>query len=289
MRSMTGFGVGSADLGDARVRLEVRALNHRHQDIRLRLPPDLADYAFFLEQLARETLGRGRYDLSVRQEGSAEGGSRFDLEKLRSLYVALRSLQEELCPDVPLSVGSLLSIPGVVAVDGPSREEAEAALRAALAGAVSDLAKMREQEGQALQQDLEQRLSFVRAVVAKIEEAAQGGAQRQKDRLEKRLKGLINDAQLALSPERLEQELAILADRADVTEEVVRLKSHLDQMAVFVGSLEPVGRKLDFLIQEMGREVNTISSKSQHISISHHVIELKSELEKLREQVQNVD
>lgn len=289
MRSMTGFGEGTASLGVGQVRVEVRALNHRHQEVRLRLPSHLQDLAFSLEQYARTRLGRGRYDISVREEGVHNDGQRFDLERLKGLFLALRALEETLVSTPTLSIGHLLGVPGLLSSSVQYDEETPLALERALDQAIGDLLTMREREGRALQIELQNRVGQVRQLGEEMRRMGPEVQKEQRERTKRRLDALLDGSQIELSRERLEQELAILADKSDLTEELVRLDSHLAQVEDFLASTEPTGRKLDFLMQEMAREANTIGAKSQHATLSGLVVQLKAEIEKLREQVQNIE
>lgn len=288
MLSMTGLGVGEAAQADGRIVVEVRALNHRFQDVRVRLPPVLADQAFFLEQAARQKLGRGRYDVAVRVEGAAAGPATLSLDRAESVYRALCSLRDRVAPGADVPVAAVLGVPDVFTTVGPDVDETRSSLERALDLAARSLAEMRKVEGAALEVELRARL----ATLARIQGELAGHAERvvveYRARLGQRLARLVDD-HLALQPERLEQEVAILADKSDITEELVRLRSHLEQFGDLLGLNEPIGRRLDFLLQEMGREVNTVGAKAQHADLSGLVVLAKAEVERLREQVQNVD
>lgn len=289
MHSMTGYGAGSAPLSGGQVHVEVRSLNHKHQDLRLRVPQDLGEHAFFLEQMARAGLGRGRYDLSVRVDGSTAGQPQLDEPRLRALYAALAKLRDELAPGGEVPLAALLSLPDVIKSEPADVEGIRTALTLAFEGAKSELFKMRAIEGGALFTDLVQRLSEVRSLTAQVKESAGELVEDGRRRLRERVTTLLEGQTARLSEERLEQEIALLADKSDITEELVRLESHFAQFEALLGASEPVGRRLDFLLQEISREVNTIGSKSQFAKTAHLVVEMKSEVERLREQVQNVD
>ncbi|HSC86810.1 MAG TPA: YicC/YloC family endoribonuclease, partial [Polyangiaceae bacterium] len=269
------------------VRVELRALNHRHQDVRLRLGGELAEHSFFVEQLARKHLGRGRFDVSARSGGGATGQARVATERLRSLYQSLSELGREL--GSPVSLDALLSQPGVWELEGADGDAVREALEAAFARALTELDRMRTEEGRALHAELTARLAGARELVARLARESDELVVLYRERLRERLSRLLADAALGVNEGRLEHEVALLADRSDITEELVRLESHFTQMASLLDANEPVGRKLDFLFQEMGREANTIGSKSQHAPLAHLVVELKAELERMREQVQNID
>ena len=287
---MTGFGVGDAPLGEGRVTVELRALNHRFLDVRVRLPEELLDQSFFIEQLARESLARGRFDVGVRLEGAALPPPLFSVERARALYRGLCQLRDELAPGTDLPITALTGMPDLVTTPTTADSVgARASLKAAFEAALKRLDEMRLKEGQALTRELNTRLDSARRLRATI--SARGGEMLEayRARLRERLDRLLSESGLQVDPSRLETEIVILADRSDVTEELVRLESHFDQFAHLLAVDGPVGRRLDFLLQEIGRESNTIGAKSQDAPIAHLVVEMKAELERIREQVQNVE
>ena len=289
MRSMTGFGCGEAELDGSKLTCELRALNHRFLDVRVRMPDELAAHAFFLEQLARERLARGRFDIGVRLDDSG-GGARFSLSKARIVYESLLKLRDELAPGSEVPVAALASLPQLL-VDSSrsSGQGVEQTLTRAFVSALGRLEEMRRREGQALSRELDERLKNLRALAQEAKTLSHGAAERQLLRLRERVGRLLSDAITSPDPGRLETELALMADRSDVTEELVRLASHFDQFEALLADQEPVGRRLEFLLQEMSREANTLGSKSQDVKLSHLVVDIKSQLEKIREQVQNVE
>ena len=287
---MTGFGVGDAPLGDGRVTVELRALNHRFLDVRVRLPEELLEQSFFVEQLARESLARGRFDIGVRLEGAALPPPLFSIERARALYRGLCQLRDELAPGTDLPITALTGMPDLVTTPtSADSESSRTAVRAAFEQALQRLDEMRVQEGLALRRELHARLDSARRLRRAI--SARGGEMLEgyRARLRERLERLLSESGVQLDPLRLEAEIVILADRSDVTEELVRLDSHFDQFAHLLATDGPVGRRLDFLLQEIGRESNTIGAKSQDAPIAHLVVEMKAELERIREQVQNVE
>jgi uncharacterized protein (TIGR00255 family) len=287
---MTGYGVGEAPLGEGRLTLEVRALNHRYVDVRVRLPVELSDYAFFTEQKARELLSRGRFDIGVRVDDAALPAPNLSIARARSIYLALRTLRDELAPGTDLPVSAVTAIPELIQAPSTMQsEQIQNALVLGLKAAVVHLNQMREQEGAALGRELGRRLELARGLRERIHEQAKRLVPLHRTRLEERLERLLKDTSVALDQGRLELELALLADRTDVTEELVRLDSHFDQIERLLQSEELIGRRLDFLLQEVGREVNTVGAKSQDAELSHVVVEMKAEIERMREQVQNVE
>ena len=289
MRSMTGFGLGEATLRAGRVSTEVRSLNHRFLDLRVRLPSEIADQTFFVEQLCRERLGRGRYDVSVRIDAEAMPPLKLDVERVRSVYSALKELRDELCPGSEVSLSLLGSFPGLMVGPGVQAPELlQQALAASIRNALDNLDQMRSTEGAALASELLMRLDSIRALLGVFIAQAPALVLAQEKRLTQRLQRLLGGVD-TLDSTRLAMEVALLADRCDITEELVRLGSHFDQFQSFLNDSSPSGRKLDFLLQEMGRETNTIGAKCQDASLSHLVVSLKAEVERLREQVQNVE
>lgn len=286
---MTGFGMGEAPLRQGRVTAEVRSLNHRFLELRIRLPPELVDHTFFVEQLCRERVGRGRYDVSVRVDGAALPPLELDLGRARALYGALGRLRDELAPGTDLPFSMLAGFPGLMlGAEAASSEPSRAALAQSLGSALDHLDQMREVEGTSLARELTGRLEMLAGLVGRLRGQAPAIVAVQERRLSERVARLLGTAE-GLDPARLAMEVALLADRCDITEELVRLDSHLGQFATLTESAGPSGRKLDFLLQEMAREANTVGAKCQDASLSHLVVSLKAEIERLREQVQNLE
>jgi uncharacterized protein (TIGR00255 family) len=286
---MTGFGLGEAALGEGRVCAEVRSLNHRFLELRVRLPLEIADQTFFVEQLCRERLGRGRYDVSVRIDGPVLPPPQLDLERARAAYSMLQRLRDELAPGSELPLSLLAGFPGLMLGTGvgdpePLRE----ALARGIGVALASLDEMRDAEGTRLSSELSERLETARGLLRSLARQGPEIVQAQESRLRLRLARLLGGVE-AVEPARLALEVAILVDRCDTTEELVRLESHFDQFEGLLRAPGPSGRKLDFLLQEMGRETNTIGAKCQDAGSSHLVVALKSEMERLREQVQNIE
>ncbi len=290
MRSMTGLGVGEATLGDGKVIVSVRSLNHRYLDMRVRTPTELGDLSFALERKARELLSRGRYDVSVRVEGPALPPPRLSPERARSLFEDLRALRDELAPETPMGIDVLGSMASLITAPAKNAaESAEPASISALEQALGRLDEMRLQEGAALQRDMKLRLAQMRHERASIASRIVIATSEHRVRVRERVDRLLQERNLGADEMRLETELALLAERGDITEELVRLDSHFDQLEELIESGDKVGRRIDFLLQEVGREANTIGSKSQDATMSHTVVNLKAEIERMREQVQNVE
>ena len=279
---MTGHGRGSAE-GDGRsVTVEVRAVNHRFLDVKLRanLDPDTERRA---SEIIRRRLERGALTVSLREEGPAARAVRVDLGFALNVHAALVELGRKIGHQGPVPLELVAAQPGVIGQGEPI--EGDALFLAALDAALAALVDMRRAEGEILARDLQARLDRLEALAGEITQFADVAPSLYSQRLRERLERLAAD----LPPERVAAEAAALADRIDVTEELVRLRAHVAQARGLIASDGSVGRKLDFLVQEMGREVNTVGSKSQSLDISRRVVEAKAELERVREQVQNVE
>ena len=290
MRSMTGFGLGEVTLGNGRIGVEIRGVNHRFLDVRVRLPRELGELAGFVEQIARDRLTRGRYEVAVRIEGVALGAPVLDRERARAAYRALCELRDELAPDAEVPLSLLASIPELF-VSSADREvdRVRAAIGAGFEAAAKSLDAMRAHEGEALKGDLVRRLDRIRGLARDIQRRSPEVLDAHRKRLRERADRLRMAAEVDADTARLEQEIAIFAERCDICEELTRLDSHCAQLGALVGGDDAVGRRLDFLLQEMAREANTIGAKSPDAQIAHAVVEVKAEIERMREQVQNVE
>ncbi len=290
MRSMTGFGLGEVPLGSGKLGVEIRGVNHRFLDVRVRVPRELGDMAGFIEQIARERLTRGRYEVAMRVDGPALAAPALDRDRARAAFRALCDLRDELAPgsDVPLSL--LVAVPDLF-VSSAEREpdRVRSATRSAFEAAARGLDDMREREGSALREDLGKRVDRVRCLAQAIESRAPALLEAHRQRLKERAERLRAGSDVEVDGARLEQEIAMFADRCDVCEELTRLESHCHQFVGLLGSSESTGRRLDFLLQEMARETNTIGAKSLDATLAHAVVDVKAEIERMREQVQNVE
>lgn len=290
MKSMTGFGVGYAPLGQGQVIVELRSVNHRFLDVRVRGPRELMDATMRLEQIARERAHRGRFEIVVRTDGEALPPPTLDMAKAEATYRALRELRDRVAPgsDVPLSV--LASVPElVVSVSQEQRELLLDAAAKALVQAFEAMDEMRVSEGRALARDLATRLERLRSHLETIASRRNQIVEGYRRRLRERIHQLLAGTDVSMDPARVEIEVTMAAERCDIEEELTRLASHFEQFDRVGPDTQPVGRRLDFLLQEMAREINTIGSKSQDAPVAHAVVEIKAEIERMREQVQNVE
>jgi len=290
MQSMTGYGSGRAALGEGQVVLDLRTVNHRFLDVRVRLPSRIQGRTPTVERVIRARLERGRVDVTARLEGQTLPQPTLDLERARAVYAELAALRDELNPEEPLPLALLSSVPDLFTVDRNIDEEAlDRSLEQAAVAACDAVMAMRDKEGDALAAELRSRLSDLGAGVGALKLAVPEMLEARRTRLRDRLDALLAGVNGELEPSRLEQEIALLADRTDVAEELVRLDSHRDQMLELIENSDaPVGKRIDFLLQEMAREANTIGSKVQDATMTTHVIALKACIEQMREQAQNV-
>lgn len=291
LKSMTGFGKRQAAWGGSTIVAEVRSVNHRYREVVTRLPRGLMGLEEELKGLVYQRCHRGRIDLSVVMTGDRETPKllKVDLPVAKHYYRVLRELRQDLKLNGSIDVAFLASFREIFSAgESPIGEgQTDKVIKRLVAGAVRDMEKMRHREGRTLLRDIRYRLGEVRRahglIQRRLPQVVRGYFQRMKARVEQ----LVGKEPFDES--RLNQELAMFADRCDITEELTRLESHVSQFETMAKGSEPVGRKLDFLLQEMGREVNTIGSKANDAEISNYVVEVKSELEKIREQVQNVE
>lgn len=290
MRSMTGFGIGHASLGAGRLCIEVKSLNHRYLDVRVRVPADYGDHAFYLEHLARSRLARGRFDIQLRFEGPVHAETQLDASRVRSLYRQLVELRDELDPTATVPLAALVGLPMMyLDSDARSADRIRQAIDEAFSLAQQRLEEMRATEGELLARVLSDLLSRSRDLVSRCAQRGDESIQLHRDRLRERVARLLEDTKILVEPSRLEQEVAIIAERSDVSEELARLECHFTQFSALLAAKEPCGRRMDFLLQEIGRETNTLGAKCQDAQLSHLVVELKAEAERMREQVQNVE
>jgi len=291
LRSMTGFGKAASEYNGGAVFIELSSVNHRYLDCTIRTP-----HAWWvLDSVIRETvakhLSRGKVTIVVRRKYGPSSGLdvQFD-EVLAGQYVdAAGKLGNLLGTQEALSLNVLAQLDGVLRAEETedNLEEIEELTIRLLAEALANLAQMRETEGAALENELRTRVAQLRGTLATIEQRLPELNEQFEKRLKTRIKELEGD--VAITEERLAIEVALMAEKGDVTEEVVRLKAHLDHALDLLGSEGPVGRRLDFLAQEIQREVNTLGGKVRDGAVSKEVVEMKAELEKFREQVQNVE
>lgn len=291
IKSMTGFGRGKAESENYRLSVEIKSVNHRFLELSLRLPKTLSSQEDALKKQLQSVLNRGKVDVFVTLEaiGVKKTSVTVDKELAIAYYNALSELAATLEVECLTDLQQLAAFNGVLRVEAVADDEEEIAalLLQAATQAGADLLRMRELEGTALAADLLSHLSRVDELAAEIGAQAPLVVIAQRQRLEQRLGELLGSVEIDQS--KLANEVAFFADKADISEELTRLASHSDQFRQSLRSEDAIGRKLEFILQEMLREINTIGSKSNALDINRIVIEVKSELEKIREQIQNVE
>jgi uncharacterized protein (TIGR00255 family) len=287
--SMTGFGEARHQAEQATVEVEIRAVNNRSLRLVARIPSPYDALEPEVERLVRESVRRGSVQLTVRIDRPRRPEDyRLNLVALKSYQAQLAALQTP--EDPPVDVAALLGLPGVVEDRRGAGDPHEdwPALEAALAAALGRLQESRRREGRAMADEL---LALGAALTAELDRVAARAPEvvgAYQARLQERIQGLLQD-RAAVTPQDLIREVAILAERADVAEEITRLRAHLVQYHEVIDGAESAGRRLEFVVQEMGRETNTIGSKANDVTISRSVVEMKGVLEKIRELIQNVE
>lgn len=291
--SMTGFGEAQAEVDGMMVRVEVRSVNNRHLKLSCRLPDGYAALESPLEALVRQEVRRGaiQLNLSIDRAVSAQD-YRINPTVLVGYYEQLQQIRQQLSAHDRVSLEGLLTLPGVIEECLPARLDVDTQwplLQPTVKLALDRLNAMRQEEGKAMERDLRANCQTMRAELVQIRQRVPQVVQAYQQRLQERLNSLLAAHEVEVTPSDIVREVGMFADRMDVAEEIIRLESHLDQMESLLSSDESGGRKLDFLIQEMLREANTIGSKSGDLGISQAVLEIKGSLERLREQVQNIE
>lgn len=290
MRSMTGFGRGTATWNDRGVVLEIKTVNHRYLELRVRAPKEMLAAEAAIEQQVRRGLSRGYCTVSLEVEGSSQPAVTLHAEALGALLGKLRAVAQEhnldlrdLTP-VLAQAPELFSAPAMI----DPAQGLLTAVEAACDAAMTELLHSRAVEGANVASAISPLMAALRAKTQEIAEFAAEWPKTARARLNARLSELVQDIS-RLDPQRLEQEVAVLADRADVTEELSRIDAHVTELERLQGNDAPMGRRLEFLLQELGREVNTLGSKAALQQISSRVIDIKSDLDKLRELAANVE
>ena len=293
LKSMTGFGRGEYIDTGHRVVVEIKAVNHRYNEIVIRMPKLLNSMEDKIRRVVAGTLARGRIDVYITLDDYAEKKRAIRVDK--ELAIAYHNALEELgnILQLPLSdpVYHIARYPDVVKVEEVLEDVADLWPKIAVAidSSLTNLMKMRLAEGQTIQQDLLERVDRLVTLMADVEGRAPAIVEEYRLKLNQRMRELLASINAEADEARLLQETALFADRTNFTEEIVRFKSHMVQLKATLLSQEAVGRKLDFIIQEINRETNTIGSKANDVTITNLIVEIKSEIEKIREQIQNIE
>lgn len=292
IKSMTAFATAENTVDELTVKIEVRGYNSRHLDIFLRTPPVCLPLEDKIKGLISDRVARGRLEIRVQIDDSSDEGSALEIDfpRAKALVSAFNELKSQFDFKDDITLDMLTGAGGIIkTVEKPQKEESIwSAVKNCMMRALDDLETMRQKEGDFIAKDFGQRLDFIHAGLKQIRKKSDGLLNAYQERLKERISSLTKDI-VELEPARIAQEAAFLADRSDISEEIVRAKSHLNQFNEIMNAVEPAGRKLNFLLQELNREFNTMGSKIGNAELAHIVIEVKSELEKIREQIQNVE
>lgn len=289
--SMTGYGTAKGKIEDLDVTIELKSVNNRYLDTSVRVPRGFVFLEDKIKSAIQSKLSRGKIDVFVTIDSSSSEDLivRINEPLARGYFEALKSLSEEF--EIPNNVDAVTisRFPDVLSLEKKEldMDAVSAGMQELTLAAVDDFDRMRTIEGEKLQQDLYEKIACIEALLSKIEEEAPKTVEEYQNRLLQKMKDVLEDS--SVEENRIIQEAAIYADHIAINEETVRLHSHIAQLKMMIEQGSPIGRKMDFLIQEFNREANTIGSKCQNSEVAHYVVDMKSEIEKMREQVQNIE
>jgi len=287
---MTGYGKAEVQIQGSTCTIEARCVNGRYLELSSKLPREWSDKEAQIRETVREHVTRGSLSITIRKSDAAQLLGIGPNLNVASAYVqALSSIQRELSLPGDIHIEHIAMLPGLFQTDGPEEPDADVwpDLQAGLIEALHALNAMRDKEGAELARDLDERLTLMLDNVAVVEHMSLASIEHERVRLRERVRQLVDDA--VVDEQRLQLEIILLSEKLDVTEECVRLRSHIKYFRQYMSADEKAGRKLNFLLQEMNREINTIGSKCNHAEIAVIVVGVKEELERIREQVQNVE
>ncbi len=291
IRSMTGFGRGKYEKEGREYTIEIKSVNHKYNDISIRMPRFLNSFEDKIRKKIVENLSRGKVDVFVNFENYSKRGNaiHFNVELAKEYVRGLQNLAEETGIPYALNVMELVKMPEILKMEEDENEDLIGnELMFALEEALQNFVQMRQSEGKKLAEDIQERMVFVETKVTEIEKFSDNLVNQYMEKLEARIKELMTTK--IVDENRLAQEIVIFSDKSSIEEELTRLHSHIHQFKTFLEEgKSPIGKKIDFLIQEMNREINTIGSKANCLEITNCVIELKTEIENIREQVQNIE
>lgn len=291
IKSMTGFGRCEHQLGTQKFTVELKGVNHRYLDVNIRMPKKLNLFETSIRALLKQYAARGKVDIFITYEDTAEGqvSLKYNAALAGEYMKYFRQMEEEFGVDNDIRVSTLARCPEVITMEEQSEDEEELwkGLKLALEGAFSQFVETRITEGENLKKDILEKLGGMEKLVAYIEERSPEIVTEYRAKIEEKVQELLGDTQMEES--RIAAEVILFADKICTDEEVVRLKSHISHMRDTLEEKEGIGRKLDFIAQEMNREANTILSKANDLAVSNCAISLKTEIEKIREQIQNIE
>ncbi len=291
MRSMTGYGKGMARNDQFEVTIEIKGVNNRFLDLSIRLPKELNAEEVYIREAIKSKVHRGKVLVFVNVEQNPEGSEELfiDWPALEKRYQQLRSIRQKLNLKDEVQLDHLLQFSELLApnLEAVAETQIKPLITEALESALNAFIEMKEQEGRNILNDVQSRLKLVEKLTTEIQNIAPENVKKEFERLYENVRSLMEEQKIDVA--RLEQEIAILSDRVDITEECVRLISHIDLFKKTLNNGGDMGKRLNFILQEMHREANTINSKTTMVEIAHRVITVKEEIEKLREQVQNIE
>ncbi|PHS35497.1 MAG: YicC family protein [Alkaliphilus sp.] len=292
LKSMTGFGRGESQIEGKKFFLEIKTLNNRYLDIIIRMPKSYT----YLEERIRKTIKnavrRGRVEVYIKSENTTDLGYNIvpNILLAKEYLLAAESISEQLLIKNDITLSYITKFPDVLVVEKAEEDEDKVwfCMSGAIENAINNVLDMRVTEGAQIEKDILSRLTIISELLNQVKSKSPEVVLEYKEKLSGRINELL-DSSVVVDESRLATEVAFFADKSNIDEELVRFDSHIEQLKSTLNENDSIGRKLDFLLQEMNREVNTIGSKANHLVITNHVVKIKSELEKIREQVQNIE
>lgn len=293
MKSMTGFGSGTATKDGITCTVEIKSVNVRFLDLFIRSPKQMNPFESIIRRMIQDRITRGKVEVSVSIQDAGERPKTFTINSVLRKQIQELLVQEEFYDDpkkVPLQAVNSISNEWIQQQDTPIAEEVLSDIvKEATTQALDSLIAMRTAEGQHINQDLLERIGTLEKIITKIDTNKSGAVEAYREHIKTKIQEYLISLEASISEDRFIQEIALLADKTDITEEIVRFTSHVVQLKNTLADTNSIGRKVDFILQEMNREVNTIGSKAMDSIVTEFVVQLKCELEKIREQVQNVE
>lgn len=291
MHSMTGFGRGAVSRDGITVEVTASSLNRKQCEVVITLPRNFSELEADMKKVVLSCISRGRVQVQISITTTASSGQRIDRDRVRALELELSALSEVLGRSLELQTSDILALPGVFQMEEVSPEAVRPLLHTALEEAVGEMVRMRAREGADLREDIQRRLEVLSGVLTQMRVQAPLVLETYREKLFTKLSGLElpGGVELAREDERLLREIALFAEKSDISEEVTRFQSHVDKCYEYLREDRPMGRSLDFLCQELSRELNTVGAKANNAELAHLVVKGKTEVEKIREQVQNVE
>lgn len=290
IKSMTGFGRNTSEKGEKIYQVEIKSVNHRYNDINIKMPRNISYLEEKIKKIISSKISRGKVDVYITYENNSETSKNVKINKeLAKIYIRnLKELAQEENIQANIEVTDISRFPDVLTINDVEEDDSlENELSEVVKSALDSLYEMRKKEGCKIAEDLIKRIENVQVKINEISKLSTGLIEEYVVKLEERIKELLNTEDI--DKNRIAQEVVIYADKCSVEEEITRLNSHISQFQELINSNKPVGKKLDFIIQEMNRETNTIGSKSNSLEITNRVIDIKTELEDIREQIQNIE